>query len=143
MVASASSWLVSAWNPERRLHGLVYWCSSAQFCMPGSILRPNGSTSGFGFILTGTKRAAATGGHNIIPTPPPPPPLRYTWCLEWVRQQSRLRKMAQSASMNAYQRSSAEIWMQLQQEFAEVEVMHDEGSSFSDWEDASSNTGHR
>ena len=58
-------------------------------------------------------------------------------------QQSRLRKMAQSASMNAYQRSSAEIWMQLQQEFAEVEVMHDEGSSFSDWEDASSNTGHR
>ena len=25
--------------------------------------------------------------------------------------------------MNAYQRSSAEIWMQLQQEFAEVEVM--------------------
>ena len=30
--------------------------------------------------------------------------------------------MAQSASMNAYQRSSAEIWMQLQQEFAGIFV---------------------
>ena len=89
--------------------------------MPGSILRPNGSTPGFSFILTGTKRAAATGGPNFIP-PPPFSATRGVWSGLCSRA-GPVRKMAQSASMNAYQRSSAEIWMHFQQEFAEVEVM--------------------
>ena len=109
--------------------------------MPGSILRPNGSTPGFGFILTGTKRAAATGGHNIIPTPLPPPlsPLHVVSGVGYAAEQGA---QDGSVSMNAYQRSSAEIWMHFSARICRGRG-NDEGSSFSDWEDASSNTGHR
>ena len=104
--------------------------------MPGSILRPNGLTPGFGFILTGTKRAGDWWSQQH-PHTPPPPLLRYTWYQEWVRQQSRVRKTAQSASMNAYQRSS--ISRDLDAASARIcrGRGNDEGSSFSDWEDAS------